>query len=299
MRNLVLVNLRHWLHNRRVWALAGIPVVTGIVNAFGTYREDTPECWRFFGALYAWSVIISLFGVCAACVLCINQKEVRRNQVIAGYKKAHIFLAELIPALCFAVFAALCQLPAMLWCLPVVRALDAQTLLGAMLGMVGAYCIFAAFSVVTALNLHRNAAAILIPILLISGFSYSNSLAESLERPKYYQSIIAIDDDPKTEEKRPWIAVQPNEMYLGEPQREIKEQTYLLLPHSPLTAAANYLKTGWLPNNNEWAVEHRNEILEQRSFWENVCGVMPAVSLSWLIVLTTFGTACFRQKDLN
>jgi hypothetical protein len=42
-----------------------------------------------------------------------------------------------------------------------------------------------------------------------------------------------------------------------------------------------------------------DELLEQRAYWENISGVLPAVALSWLIVLTVCGAEEFRHIDLN
>lgn len=305
MMNLIRVNLRHWLHSRILWALTGAAFVSGIVNAFGAFHERLPGQWEFRGYFYPSSMTISLLCICMAGVLCINQPEVRRLQVIAGYSKLKIFLAELVPVLTFAVIVWLFQLPAMLWCRVVISELNSKVLCILLLGILLLFCGFGVCSVWITAAHHRYAAAIILPVWAIAGLSFCNHTAEKLEKPKYWQCYEPIASFVQTEEimrmaweDMPLVAVpERNRMYQPE-VHELPEKMFILLPHASLSAAANYLKTGWMPHG-KYAEMELDEILEQRTYWANISGVLPAVAFSWLTVLTVCSVEEFRHKDLN
>lgn len=305
MMNLIRVNLRHWLHSRILWALAGAAFVSGIVNAFGAFHERLSEQWEFKGEFYPAAMTVSLLCICMAGVLCINQPEVRRLQTIAGYPKLKIFFAELVPVLIFAALVWLIQLPAMLWCRTAISALNGKVLFRILLGILLLFCGFGVCSIWITAAHHRYAAAIILPVWAIAALAFCNHTAEKLEEPKYCQRYEPLVSFVQTEEVRrmawedmPLVAVpERNRMYQPE-VHELPEKMFILLPHASLSAAANYLKAGWTPHG-KYAGMELDELLEQRAYWENISGVLPAVALSWLIVLTVCGAEEFRHIDLN
>lgn len=298
MRNLIRVNLRRWMNNLlTIFFSLGILCVSAF-NCLMVYHEEYIGVEVFDPEYIPMLMIAAMLFTAAAILIHHFDTEPLRNAVIAGYSKTQIFFASVIPAIIYAVAAALVMLLPMLRKPKLLLRLPVPYLLLCALGIILMFAAGAVFITAISMNISNKPIGIVAAVIcLIGGLIAADPICSALMEPESFPHYR-----PKTDAvHKSSLMIRedyPNPEYIGEPDRTHYKTICMLLPQTAIPLMDTYLNRG-VSETVSGSVPVCNDVDFVCTESEQMLRILPFAQLGMILIYAGCGVYLFRKKDFK